>query len=118
MAFALTLLQSTTLGFIRSHLAEQGVAPTLQEIAAHLGHNSKGSAHRVLRALEERGHIRRLPRRNRAIELTEKPAVPKTAEAPRVRIVVDAMNRVKHYECEGAVNVTIVKEREVPGERG
>jgi repressor LexA len=45
------------------------MAPTFQEISDHLGIASKSSVHRLITALEERGHIERIPGRVRAIKL-------------------------------------------------
>lgn len=59
--------------FIEAQIHETGgIAPTLVEMALHMGFSSKskGVIHRMLTALEEKGHIRRLPRRARSIELT------------------------------------------------
>lgn len=51
-------------------LQRQGeVCPSLDELAATLGHDSKSTAHRLLTALAERGAIRRLRGRARAIEV-------------------------------------------------
>ena len=59
------------LAFIKSFQAARGgVSPTCQEIATALGLKSKGYIHNVLlRGLEDRGLIRRIPRRARAIEV-------------------------------------------------
>lgn len=65
----LTRQQSRALAFIRRHCAMAGFAPSISEIIAALGLRSKRGGVEILRALEERGHIRRLPHRARAIEL-------------------------------------------------
>lgn len=53
----LTLRQRQTLQFIELFLAERGVAPTRNEIAAGLGIRSKSAAHKYVVALRDRGFI-------------------------------------------------------------
>lgn len=67
--YALTKIQSEVLAFIQHAIKQSGCAPAVRDIAAHLGWASISSTHRVLVALEERGHIRRLRNKARAIEL-------------------------------------------------
>lgn len=50
------------------------IAPTIREMMEHLGMRSTQHVHAMLRGLEERGYIRRLPYRARCIELVEQPA--------------------------------------------
>ena len=69
----LTKRQRDAYGFIRDFTAEHGVSPTFQEIADGLGLRSKCSVHRLISGLEERGVIRRMHFRERAIELVQKP---------------------------------------------
>lgn len=68
-SYGLTARQSDALRFIRSHMETRNTAPSFQQIAAHLGLLSKSSVHRLLGALEERGHIKRLHNRARSIVL-------------------------------------------------
>lgn len=65
----LTERQIEVLDFIRASISRNGMAPTFQEISDHLGIASKSSVHRLITALEERGHIERIPGRVRAIRL-------------------------------------------------
>jgi repressor LexA len=65
----LTRSQRDVLDFIKAYLDQHGIPPTFQDIADSVGLRSKGGIHRVLTALEERGHIERLPARARAIRL-------------------------------------------------
>jgi SOS-response transcriptional repressor LexA len=119
MSFALTHEQGRTLAFIRTYLADHHKAPSMEEIAAHLGLKSKSGAYRLVKGLEERGHIRRLPKRARAMALTEHKSMlpkPRIVEVPFVRITVDAMNRVRRIERSGDVKVFTVKERNVLAE--
>ncbi len=65
----LTRKQNELLTFIAERLAETGVSPSFDEMKAALGLKSKSGIHRLITALEERGFIRRLPHRARAIEV-------------------------------------------------
>ena len=65
----LTVRQHDTLAFIKAFDAANGVSPTFQEIAEGIGLRSKSGVHRLVSGLEERGFIRRLHYRERAIEI-------------------------------------------------
>lgn len=66
----MTRRQAQLLAFLRAEAVE-GRCPTFDEMRAHLGLLSKSSAHRLIEALEERGKIRRLYNRVRAIEVLD-----------------------------------------------
>src|SRR5450756_2300818 len=73
----LTRKQYELLRFINERLKEAGVPPSFDEMKDALDLRSKSGIHRLITALEERGFIRRLPNRARAIEDGERPvAVP------------------------------------------
>jgi repressor LexA len=63
--------------FLAKYTAEHGYAPSFEEMADALNLASKSSIHRLLGALEERGFIRRLRHRSRAIEVLKMPKTPK-----------------------------------------
>ena len=65
----LTKRQSQLLDFLRSSIAQNGYAPSLEEIAAHFELSSVGTVHKHLKALEDKGVIRRQWNRSRAIEV-------------------------------------------------
>lgn len=67
----LTAPQQAALSFIRTYRDEHGLMPSCAEIAAGIGAKSKSRASQVLASLEERGALRRLGRRARAIELID-----------------------------------------------
>ena len=68
----LTQKQELILDYIKSYIADhEGVSPSFDEICKALHISSKGRIHEVLIALEERGHIHRLPNRARAIKIVE-----------------------------------------------
>lgn len=69
----LTATQLRVLDFLIEELSQTGVAPSFVEIAADVGFKSKSHVHRVLTELEERGFIRRLHARRRAIEVIKYP---------------------------------------------
>lgn len=57
--------------FIAGYIREHGISPAYSEIASNLGIKSKSGIVRIVSALEERGHIVRLARRNRSIALVD-----------------------------------------------
>ncbi|RMF14316.1 MAG: transcriptional repressor LexA [Alphaproteobacteria bacterium] len=65
----LTPKQHELLRFIQRRIEESGVAPSFEEMKDAMGLRSKSGIHRLITALEERGFIRRLPNRARAVEL-------------------------------------------------
>ena len=69
----LTKKQSELLRFINERLKETGVPPSFDEMKDALDLRSKSGIHRLIMALEERGFIRRLPNRARALEVLRLP---------------------------------------------
>jgi repressor LexA len=69
----LTKKQHELLMFINQRLAATGVAPSFDEMKDALNLRSKSGIHRLISGLEERGFIRRLPHRARALEVTKLP---------------------------------------------
>src|SRR5438874_36535 len=69
----LTKKQLELLRFIHERLTEHGVPPSFDEMKDALDLRSKSGIHRLITALEERGFIRRLPNRARAIEVIKLP---------------------------------------------
>ena len=69
----LTRKQYELLRFIHERLKESGVPPSFDEMKEALDLRSKSGIHRLITALEERGFIRRLPNRARAIEVIRLP---------------------------------------------
>jgi repressor LexA len=81
----LTRKQHELLCFIHDSLAETGVSPSFEEMKDALDLKSKSGVHRLISALAERGFIRRLPNRARALEILRMPeraAKPSTSLAP------------------------------------
>lgn len=69
----LTAKQQELLLFIQRRLEEGGVSPSFDEMKDALDLKSKSGIHRLISALEERGFIRRLPNRARALEVVRLP---------------------------------------------
>jgi len=83
----LTKKQLDLLDFIHTRLQKDGVPPSFDEMKVALDLRSKSGIHRLITALEERGFIRRLAHRARAIEIIRLPdslggTVEDVAEAP------------------------------------
>lgn len=81
----LTRKQRELLKFIQERLGETGISPSFDEMKEALGLKSKSGVHRLITGLEERGFIRRLPHRARALDVVRLPEDqnPKTAPAAR-----------------------------------
>ena len=69
----LTRKQHELLMFIHERIKEGGVSPSFDEMKEALDLRSKSGIHRLITALEERGFIRRLPHRARALEILKLP---------------------------------------------
>lgn len=73
MGMMLTKKQIQLLEFIHLRMQENGVPPSFDEMKDALDLRSKSGIHRLVTALEERGFIRRLPHRARALEIVRLP---------------------------------------------
>src|SRR3982751_4891770 len=71
----LTAKQRELLMFVNQRLGETGISPSFEEMREALDLKSKSGVHRLISALEERGFIRRLPNRARALEVVKMPEV-------------------------------------------
>lgn len=69
----LTRKQHDLVCFIHDRLSETGISPSFEEMKEALDLKSKSGVHRLISALEERGFIRRLPNRARALEVVKMP---------------------------------------------
>lgn len=69
----LTRKQHELLMFIHERMKESGIPPSFDEMKDALDLRSKSGIHRLITALEERGFIRRLPNRARALEVVRLP---------------------------------------------
>ena len=82
----LTKKQLALLDFIHKRAQRDGVPPSFDEMKEALDLRSKSGIHRLITALEERGFIRRLAHRARALEIVKLPEAmqPKTGFTPSV----------------------------------
>jgi repressor LexA len=69
----LTAKQHELIRFIQQKLEDTGISPSFEEMKEALDLKSKSGVHRLISALEERGFIRRLPNRARALEVLKQP---------------------------------------------
>jgi repressor LexA len=69
----LTRKQHELIRFIQDRLEATGISPSFEEMKEALDLKSKSGVHRLISALEERGFIRRLPNRARALEVLKQP---------------------------------------------
>lgn len=69
----LTAKQHELIRFIQLRLEETGISPSFEEMKEALDLKSKSGVHRLISALEERGFLRRLPNRARALEVIRQP---------------------------------------------
>lgn len=66
-AVGLTPRQSQVLAFLDEYLSREGEAPSQEEIAKAIGLRAKSGVKRIIDALVERGHVRRLPGKSRSL---------------------------------------------------
>ena len=81
----LTRKQHELLMFIHERIKETGVSPSFDEMKEALDLASKSGIHRLITALEERGFLRRLPHRARALEVMKMPQQATATAPPRGR---------------------------------
>ena len=86
----LTAKQRELLLFIDARLKESGISPSFDEMREALDLKSKSGVHRLISALEERGFIRRLPNRARALEVVKLPEIRPSATVTPIRPAVAA----------------------------
>lgn len=86
----LTRKQHELLCYINDRLGEGGVSPSFEEMKEALDLKSKSGVHRLISALEERGFIRRLPNRARALEVVKMPDGNKAAAPARGPVATPA----------------------------
>src|SRR3979411_1816674 len=97
--------QAELLRFIHERLKEAGVPPSFDEMKDALDLRSKSGIHRLITALEERGFIRRLPNRARAIEVIKLPELPGGGNGNGRRgftpsVIEGTLGKVRSASCE------------------
>lgn len=111
----LTKKQLDLLEFIDRRLQRDGVPPSFDEMKEALDLRSKSGIHRLITALEERGFIRRLPHRARALEIVKMPdaLVEKTGRSGFTPRVIQG-DRPSAPPPRGAIAVESGGSQEVP----
>src|SRR5213076_1576206 len=100
----LTAKQRELLLFIDDRLNETGIGPSFDEMREALDLKSKSGVHRLISALEERGFIRRLPNRARALEVLKMPEARPSATVTQIRpAVVDPANDTLEITLHGRI---------------
>lgn len=107
----LTAKQHKLLMFIHERILETGVSPSFEEMKAALDLKSKSGIHRLITALEERGFIRRLAHKARALEVLKLPETatltPHGGFSPTVIDNVTPLPSRPHLETAPAANANI-----------
>ena len=88
----LTAKQHELIRFIQQKLEDTGISPSFEEMKEALDLKSKSGVHRLISALEERGFIRRLPNRARALEVIKLPEDAVTGSNAAAPSVLPAAN--------------------------
>ena len=101
----LTKKQKNLLMFINKKLRSSGVSPSYEEMKSSLNLKSKSGIHRLISALEERGFIKRLAHKARALEVVK---LPETASAN------DIYNSFSPSVIRGGLDETSDNENEIP----
>jgi repressor LexA len=103
----LTRKQYDLLHFIHKRLQRDGVPPSFDEMKDALDLRSKSGIHRLITALEERGFIRRLPHRARAIEIVRLPETLDGSGGFQPALVEGGRPELPHVEA-GSVELPVM----------
>ncbi len=68
----LTKRQQQVLDFIRRHIEEEGISPSVREICAHFGLSAPAGVHRILRTLQDKGLLVSTPGKKRSWRLSQR----------------------------------------------
>jgi repressor LexA len=107
----LTAKQRDLLLFINQRIVENGVPPSFDEMKEALDLASKSGIHRLITALEERGFIRRLPHRARALEVLKLPdsSSPSRGRGFKPSVVQGGGSRAKgSVRLEGGTDIPVL----------
>lgn len=91
----LTRKQHELICFIHDRLAETGISPSFEEMKEALDLKSKSGVHRLISALEERGFLRRLANRARALEVVKMPERGETRTVEQNKVINLASEKMK-----------------------
>lgn len=111
MSVKITKRQQAVLDNIEKHIREKGYGPTVREVCQDLGLSSPSTVHVHLKALEEKGYIKRDPLKSRSISLT----YPVDDDAAVSNVVKPQFNKVVNVPLVGrvAAGVPILAEENV-----
>lgn len=104
----LTKKQYELLLFINERLKETGVSPSFDEMKEALNLKSKSGIHRLITALEERGFIRRLAHRARALEVVKLPDTMASSMSAPTRHAPASANAPQAANDDNAVTVSVM----------
>ena len=104
----LTKKQFELLLFINERLKETGVSPSFDEMKEALNLKSKSGIHRLITALEERGFIKRLAHRARALEVVKLPDTIASSMSAPTRHVPSTPNAPQAANDDNAVTVSVM----------
>ncbi len=110
----LTSKQHALLIFIHERLEATGISPSFEEMKEALDLKSKSGVHRLIGALEERGFIRRLPNRARALEVTKMPEGGGTKAAGRTAAPNNIASLAEHMSQKSAASPSRSAETSLP----
>src|SRR5678816_3722247 len=96
----LTRRQSEILDYLRSHIEDQGYAPSFEEIAEKFGFASLATVHEHLTNLERKGYIRRSPHESRSVRVLPPKSISGATEIPLLGVVAAGLpiEAVLHQE--------------------
>ncbi|MDD2928005.1 MAG: transcriptional repressor LexA [Candidatus Omnitrophica bacterium] len=97
----LTPKQEKVLNFIRKRIGER-LPPTIREIAGELGFKSTGTVRDYLKALQQKGLVRRMNNKSRALELTERASIDRI---PIIGTIMAGKPNLAYEEIQGYVDV-------------
>jgi repressor LexA len=103
----LTRKQHELITFIQNRLEASGISPSFEEMKEALDLKSKSGVHRLISALEERGFIRRLPNRARALEVIKTPEGSVAKAPPKPANANDALAPLRTTALRAAANDVI-----------
>src|SRR5439155_4133480 len=99
--------------FINKRLNDGGVSPSFDEMKEALRLKSKSGIHRLITGLEERGFLRRLPHRARALQVLKLPEAA-ALPAPNVTPLLDSRRGVGFADSREGFVPQIVRGERVP----
>ena len=104
----LTKKQLILLEFIDENITKNGISPSFDEMKDALNLKSKSGIHRLIMALEERGFIRRLPHRARALEVIKTVKIQSTGTKPLEREVIQFKTAHKENRIENDLRIPLL----------